>query len=448
MLNLKFLFLSFLLSSLGVNCYAEEAENNFLLCLSKDQCGLLNLKGEWVVNPEYSNVRYVDKDKVVVEKNNLNAVLLNKNFIVPFKYNYISNPNKNGFMVFRIKDKFGVLDGSGAVKIEGKYDSLKVNDNNLVLFELNGKFGLMDINGVEIKKYSYKFNYLDDNYVRIELDGKFGFIDPEGKEVVPPKFTSMSNFFLSPNKVDYLSIVQENFKYGVIDSKGIFVIPPVYDKLDFYGSGFNKIGVKKDEKRGLIDIDNNVKFLKDFDYIDFSYNSDIGVARKDGLKMFIDLNGNLINSVYFQDAIPFYQDNPHTLVKINDELKAVNRKGGIIDLNNIHDYTEFSLIGSGANGIIFLKQNNKYGFLSNKDLTWLVEPRYKYIEERVLDLDKKNVVYIAYLNHEDDFEVFDRHLNKIFSRVSNECNNISIENSKSKAEYRSRGINCNINKEN
>jgi len=24
---------------------------------------------------------------------------------------------------------------------------------------------LMDINGVEIKKYSYKFNYLDDNYV-------------------------------------------------------------------------------------------------------------------------------------------------------------------------------------------------------------------------------------------------------------------------------------------
>lgn len=173
---------------------------------------------------------------------------------------------RGNFLWVSLDGKQGLFDREGDEVVPLKYDYIGNFSEGLAAVRVGdpetGKWGFIDESGTEVVQCE---NHYDRIYsfseglalVRIGtwMAGKYGFLDTTGQEIVPCMYDYADSF------IEGLAVVgigewQTGYKYGVIDATGQEVIPCEYDSTIYLGGGFVQVGSRdgNNTKYGLLSI--------------------------------------------------------------------------------------------------------------------------------------------------------------------------------------------------
>lgn len=122
--------------------------------------GLIDTSGSWVIQPAYTDCRWIDQAKgelfgpdglAVVQKDGkwYGAIDRSGQVVVPFRYEELW-PFQEGMAVFRQDGKYGYLDSSGAVVIPAQYDRVVGFQNGYAAVYRDGMSELIDRQGAPL----------------------------------------------------------------------------------------------------------------------------------------------------------------------------------------------------------------------------------------------------------------------------------------------------------
>ena len=218
-----------------------------------------DLNGNPVNGVKYKSISATANEDFFITVNQSNRYgLINKKEVevIENKYAYLEYLTGQYFAVYSDDNKIGVIDSSGKIVLDMKYDVIqKIKGSNLV------QAILLDSNQVElytedIKQVAIQENasiYLSDSYIKLASPDKISYFKLDGtattsKEIFPTKemFASVKNGFWGfedkdgnikvERKYDSVTEFNEygfagiklNGKWGVIDKSGNIIVQPIY----------------------------------------------------------------------------------------------------------------------------------------------------------------------------------------------------------------------------
>lgn len=116
---------------------------------------------------------------------------------------------RNGFAFVNEKNKYGMINATGAYVVQPVYDDI------------------YDISNEMDKRQMYA----------AKKDGKWGFLDYAGKMVIPPQYDSENVERYAYSITENLIVVKLNSKWGFIDREGKTIIPMMYDAAYGFSDG-------------------------------------------------------------------------------------------------------------------------------------------------------------------------------------------------------------------
>lgn len=260
---------------------AGDFDRNGYAIVREGDRGLIDQKGNYVIQPEYSYLRLREDGAYIAEDyGSLNVGYIDPktDVHIPAQFKHIGTFAKNGLAVASedYLGPFGYIDRTGSFVIPPQFDSASdFGDNELarVRAEKDGLYGYIDSTGnfVIQPQFEYARGFEDRCVAIVTKDGQDGLIDSQGNYVLQPQALDLWGFardgltlagdtdgytvvdqtgqplftehfqeiirldaFDCPMQVyfsDGYAIVSENGKYGVIDKKGRYVLEPEFDYI-------------------------------------------------------------------------------------------------------------------------------------------------------------------------------------------------------------------------
>lgn len=255
------------------------------------------------------------------------------------KYLYVINGGKNG-----------VIDSTGKVLIEAKYDTfLPLNDKDILIgYRGEEKYLINLTKGIEKKVEYENFGEESEGVIMILKNGKIGYMSSEGDELITPMY---DGGFKAQKDKDFYQLKKDD-KWFLAKKDG-----KIYKELDYDDIGEYEDGlmlVLKNGKFGYIDGNGKVKIPLEFTYAESFKNGKALVAKDSGFGI-IDKTGD--------DIVPF----------IYDEIRETSRylfvhqdnKYGLLDKEG-HEILPMIYDKLGRNNdedILFYKKDNETGYL-------------------------------------------------------------------------------------
>ncbi len=314
---------------------------------------------------------------------------------------------------YRKGDKWGYCDKNKKIIVECKYDEAEFFFEHVGRVFLNGKYGFVDKKGKEIipSIYDYAWSFKEGlSLIYDEETKKYFFIDKEGKEVsqkydyVEVERDRERNWIITENFIVVGNKEYTELNFGIIDKFGNEIIPPKYYEVRNITNGFTVVRKNKKWNFSLIDLNNKVEVLTDYDYISIISKSGIGIYEKDK-KYGIIKNFKIILPSKYEYIDEFKFEEGFAAVKIND-------KWGFIDTNGIEVIpAKYDDVSKFHNGFAAVKINDKWGVI-NKEGKEIIQIKYDYtsilndngfvvsLNDKVgiLDSSGKEIVPIKYVN--------------------------------------------------
>ena len=255
------------------------------------KAGILSAELKKIVPFEYDflEIRYNDDSTIVVGKDNKYGVInLNNEILVPLIYDGIRSQFKDGYIV-KVDKKQVVINNQNEIVIDSYFDRIYNPD-------LNGNFALKD-------------------------NGKYGLMNNTGKLLIP-----VENSKIYFERIPNYYVVKKNRLFGIYDKNGELIIPIIYNRLMLVVDDkellktidyeeINRIIAVKDDKAGVIDMNNNV-------IIPFKY-SYIGLINKKDKKNLID-NVKLIGNPSLKNYVYKVSENEKDSYLINEKNEIIN----------------------------------------------------------------------------------------------------------------------------
>lgn len=241
-----------------------------------------DLNGNPVNEVKYKSISATANEDFFITVNQSNRYgLINKKEVevIENKYAYLEYLTGQYFAVYSDDNKIGVIDSSGKIVLDMKYDVIqKIKGSNLV------QAILLDSNQVElytedIKQVAIQENasiYLSDSYIKLASPDKISYFKLDGTATTSKEIFPTNEMFAS---------VKNGF-WGFEDKDGNIKVERKYDSVtEFNEYGF--AGIKLDGKWGVIDKSGNIivepiytieqkntepKFLGE--YYEINYNGD------------------------------------------------------------------------------------------------------------------------------------------------------------------------------
>jgi len=330
-----------------------------------DKWGIINRKGEFIVDPIYDYAGNFGLEGVagIIKDNKIALVDTNGKFITPFKYyferSFMFHPDYpvfvNGLLSVIEADSYELLhlgkmgfinskgemvippvfhpgpgffiDGMATVHLDGEIividtlgkillrpsgieRGLLYFDDGYSIFEgEDGVMGIMKIDGEIIFKGKYaNINYFSEGFASVQLTidengEKSVFIDTNGNFVFDKTFGSVHEF-----NEGYAS-VEINGKWGYIDQTGAFVIEPQFDEAWNFFDGLAIVALKNGKQTKYGYIDTTGKFVLEPIYnaaYPFEYGlAPVMIGNKFG---YIDSQGKIVIKPKFKIAFGFQRE--------------------------------------------------------------------------------------------------------------------------------------------
>jgi len=305
--------------------------------------GVINLKGEVIVEKKYGEARIfssgmakVGKDKFINTKGEVFKV---RNYI---KRNFLSAREfKDGLLAVKVSNSWGFLNNKGELVVPTIYKYITDFDGGYAVARKKEGFFIIDKTGKEQK-------VINNHNKKVAYIKKFS----EG---------------LAPIEIAGL--------WGYVDTKGEIVIPAIYLAVGYFKGGLAWARTKKNNKIGFLKKDGSWRIepifnsAKDFDIVS-------GLAKiHDGKGWcYLNMTGEVKR---FENS----KDNKRFFDGMCPETKAMgNAKSGYLDSEgNWATKREFGIATHFNNGYAAVRKNNKWGVIDKKG-KWLIEAKYGYIK--------------------------------------------------------------------
>ena len=250
-----------------------------------------NLKGEKVENEYTSMMEIQDSDLyITINRDNLYGIVdKDEKELVKNEYLYIEYVFDNYFVAYKNGSGLGVIDKTGKVFIDFKYDVLSKIGDKKILKGVDMKNDITDIFSSDMKKMSSISNgniIIQDDYIEVYNEEKTDYITNNGE-------LKTAKEILQDNK---LFAIYKDGKWGYTDSQGSIIINPEYE----YAQEFNRFGfagIKKDGKWGVISEDGSIICTPIYEFDD-----DEGLARPEFINKYYKTYSEE-NEIYYTDEV-------------------------------------------------------------------------------------------------------------------------------------------------
>ena len=401
----------------ATNYFTEVA---YYTMLQNDKWGVINSKGETVVEPEYSLMIVIPDNKKEVficnelaEDNTIKTKVINANNSQLFsEYNTVEvidnvDSEKNIWFesnVLRVsKDgKYGLIDLDGkelSACIYDKIEAIKGIKDSL-LIQKDGKVGLANNQGNVIIECEYESitaltNKYTDGYIVKNSEGKLGAISVSKEQLLECKYEDIKHVCGND-----MYVVKEDGKWKITNKAGDKTIDIDYADVTYVSSDL--IVAKSGDNFGIFGIDKTEKVKAEYQSIEFAF-SDNFIAKKGDKFGVINAAGEELvpfeysaisvnekaNCLFAKKA----DDNNTYLIDRNHEVKVAGTDIQVLDgyirakVNDEYKFYNFKFEEKSnrdayANHTLYVAKNDgKYG-LVNRDGTLVVQYEYEDITEQ------------------------------------------------------------------
>ena len=393
-----------------------------------------------------------------------NIVIVSENQTIPIdeSIDYLVSKDKKGNYIFVQDDKYGIIDHSGKIIIEAKYQSLSHLTDNLYIAGIikegdhYNTYGVIDIDDKTILTFEYSsikpyggkiprsYWSWDDEYITEQVEipeevqhwlvhkNGYGLIDRSGKICIPSEYNDIQKF-------ENGFFVKNNDKYGVIDSNYTIICEPKYSTVKLIGNGLWKVSIitsqsynNKTEVFGILDSFGKERLEPIYQFI-----GDVNDNRVTEGRAIINLKGQLglVDENYCILAEPQYEhisefkDGRATVNKLiyKQGVAGVTIIRGIIDTDGqftgISQMTEFEVsngktrqISTLSNGYIVVKREDPspiYQYCAIVDNQNNILLPYKYHSIKEFDKDLYLVSFTE--GYDCKYGIIDKKFNEVIA---------------------------------
>lgn len=289
------------------------------LAYKNNKSGFINKKGKIIIPFIYEDAYPFFEEYASVKKDK-KWFYINKNGekILPDSLTYSYRPIINSHAIF--------MSNTPSEKRKNRL----INNTQSVLEFLNKiekielKEGLINVNGKIIIKpiYDEISGYFHKGYMRVQNNGLLGIIDENGKIVIPLNYERISD--ISNEK---LFVVRKREKYGMVDINNKIIIPIEYDLIKAFSD--KKALVKINDKASYINKKNEIVIKTDYDFHSMgNFINNIAIVKKNNKYGYIDLSGNEIIPLIYDNALPFYKNK--TIVQKDNKYYYIDKRGKVL----------------------------------------------------------------------------------------------------------------------
>ena len=349
-------------------------EQDLLKYKENDKYGLIDLKGNKVLEAEYTNIYALlgEENSIIVEKDGKKGLVNSKLNKLTVEANYLSinlltDNHSDGYIVSN-DEKFGIVNSNGKVILECKYSKVfNFAGNNMYLVS-NGTDNLV-INQKEeeiINLGNKIVTSINNNNFIFGIDNKYGIMNSSNEVLVNSDYDSLKYAF------DKYYIASKDGKYGIITSEG-------ETKLDFNYIDISYIKdaniIKLEKENNKTDIMNSNFEIKLLDIIISEINIDKGYIRVRQEENYKYYNFKL-EEISNKDALA-----THTLflTKENDKYGYINKDGEKI-VDAIYDDAK----EQNEYGYCAVKKDGLWGVIKS-DGTLILKPSINLDENLIID---------------------------------------------------------------
>ena len=446
--NLIILIIAIVLISLLISIYLPnkdkivenlEETSSYYKLKDAEKYGIINEKGEIIVEPKYEEIIIpnINKPVFICKENNQTKVINKSGEEIFSQYSNIEPIRleniiteviyEKNILKFMKDGKYGIISIDGKVILEPIYDEITSlgYKRGEILVKKDNKYGIIDETGKTVIKIKYdsiesdKY-YTDENFYKksgyivcnITSDGyRYGYYDYEGNKVLETEYNQITRLTQIENKNDIYLIVAKNGQYGVYINNNK-IINTQYQSIE-YNSGLEMFIVEKTGKYGVIK-ENGTEIL-DVQYSEIQINGIYIYAKNNDEQIIFNEKGNKIE--LDPNVIIEKTENTNYYIKIeqyeeNKEYTIVDQKQNNL-INNKYNYIEYLF----DEKFVAINENNKSGIINGQGEI-IVEFKYDLIQT----IKNKNVI-----------QCFDFELNKteIYNKEVEktvEMKNAQIEN--------------------
>ena len=311
-------------------------------------------KLEAIQNKDENNNLWYEQNVLKVEKDGKYGLIdLTGKEILSIDYEEITAISgiENSFKIKK-DGKYGIVDNEGKIIVEPKYEDVDIlgkdNKSGFIVKDESEKYGIIDYSNnqiLEIKYDNIEKVYGNNLYV-VTVDGKQKIVNKENTDILTSGFDSIKQILSSQENA--VIFVRSN-KYGVMNLSGEILIEAQYDNLEEAKSGI--FIAKKEDKYGIIDIENQEKIAFEYTSIVYNEKADIYMIEDS------NFNSNILNSNLETKLtgilIELNETKGYLKLRIDDEYKYYNFK--------FEEKQEIDIFPSRT--LFLSKKDGKYGYL-------------------------------------------------------------------------------------
>lgn len=366
--------------------FALEFKNGFgIVGIADKGSGCINKNGKLIIPCIYEAIYYFyDNKNHCDSKSRIVYAQLNDKYyvfdetgrdILPSGYTFddqfthFSNNSDNYYFIVTKDGKYGVINERGQIILPASYDQISTtSDNSRLNVVSNGKYGILDFYGNIIIPAEYDKIRDCGFYYSVTLNNKSGIIDTIGETIIPIEYDRIVSDLL------YFK-VYKNKMYGYYDLKGNVIMPAEYIMVG-KGANRNQIIVKHNGKFGVQYQDgpdkNDINCIYDTLYVCkneyiASKNSKFGIIDEKGIQkvdfVYDEIKETNDGIIVTKGAVRgFYRwfDTGYT------EILPCQYQEIITIKDENWPYASWVSSISKGNDHFFVRQNDKWGIISNK----------------------------------------------------------------------------------
>lgn len=406
----------------------EISETKYYKLHQDDKIGVINLKGEIIIDAKYDSIEIPNPEKAVFickEQDNI-TVLNDKNEMIFTEYGEVyaislngtvsSIPYEKSVLKYKQNEKYGLINFEGKLITKPIYDEIQslTNKEGELLVKQNGKCGVINSKGAQIIKTQYDNIIADGFYTnkdKYKLSGyivstktqdgyRYGYINYRLKELLKVEYNEIYRIIETEETKDIYLIVSKNGQFGVIKNKQV-IINYGYQDIE-YDDNIKLFKLQRNSKYGVSDI--NGKQILPTEYEDINFEGIYILAVKDEEEMFFDMQGNRIEDLKYKAIIS--TDNTKYNITIDMEgFYGIATEEDKVLVENKYAYIEY-LFGDY---FIASKDNGDLGIINSKD-SIIVDFKYDVLQK----VDESNVVEAKILE-KNITELYSKNMEKICS---------------------------------
>lgn len=341
----------------------EVAEYKYYKLEREGKIGIINLKGEILIEAVYDDIKIPNPEKpVFVCENGEQTTALNEK-------------------AEEILTQYQQID---AIELTGIVSNMPY-EKSVLKYKQDEKYGLINLKGKKITDPIYEeISSLahKEGELLVKKEGKYGVINSQGKTIIANKYDSIvGDGYYTENEKYALSgyivsvTTNEGYRYGYMDNKQKQILKPEY------ASVIRLLQVEPTQdiylavvKNGQVGVVKNTKEVIEYKYQDIEYNTQnqTFTVERNGKFGVCNLEGKII--------VPVEYDNISITGLYIQATKAEETELFNINAEKVEDavYNEIYTT-QNENYCITVDKSGKYGIIkSNKDI--LVDNKYSYVE--------------------------------------------------------------------